>query len=85
MELRLNAMRTDRENALGAQETPTPGYWMLDASATFHLYDGPSGDVDLALIGSNLSDSVARNAISFTKDYVVAPGRSFRLMLHFMR
>lgn len=85
MELRLNTMRTGRQNALAAFETPTPGYWMVNAFATFHVYSGPEGDVDLSLSGTNLTDEVARNAISFTKDYLASPGRTFRLMLHILR
>jgi iron complex outermembrane receptor protein len=85
MELRFNTMRIDRQNALAAFETPTPGYWMVNAFATFHVYSGPSGDIDVSLSGTNLTDEVARNAISFTKDYLVLPGRTFRLMLHILR
>jgi iron complex outermembrane recepter protein len=85
MEFRINAMRTDRQNALAAFETQTPGFWMVNASATFHVYSGPEGDIDVSLSGTNLTDEISRNAISFTKDYVVAPGRNFRLMLHVLR
>ena len=57
----------------------------VDASATIHLFEGSGGDVDLVLTGTNLTDSVGRNAVSFTKDFVELPGRTFRLMLHFAR
>ena len=45
--------------------------------------DETVGDVDLVLSGTNLTDSVGRNAVSFTKDFVVLPGRTFRAVLHF--
>ena len=70
---------------IAAHETTTPGFTTVDASAVFHVYQGPEGDVDIALTGTNLTDSVQRNAVSFTKDFVLQPGRAFRLMLHFMR
>jgi hypothetical protein len=37
------------------------------------------------LTGTNLTDSVGRNHVSFTKDFVVLPGRTFRAMLRFAR
>ena len=36
-------------------------------------------------MGSNLTDSVQRNHISFVKDFTLQPGRTFHLMVHFMR
>jgi hypothetical protein len=37
------------------------------------------------LSGTNLTDPVQRNHVLFSKDYVVQPGRTFRLMLHILR
>ena len=85
MELRLRVLHAEEPDKIAAHETPTPGFTTLDASAIFHLYRGPEGDLDLALFGANLTDSVQRNHVSFTKDHVVQPGRTFRLMLHYMR
>ena len=85
MELRLDVLHANAQNKIAAHETTTPGFTTVDASAVFHVYQGPEGDVDIALTGTNLTDSVQRNAVSFTKDFVLQPGRAFRLMLHFMR
>ena len=63
------------QDKISANETPTDSFTTLDASATIHLFEGPAGDVDLVLIGTNLTDSVGRNAVSFTKDHVLLPGR----------
>ena len=73
------------QNKIEAHETPTDGYTSVDASAIFHVYRGDEGDVDVALIATNLTDEVERNHISFVKDFVLQPGRSFRLMVHYMR
>jgi hypothetical protein len=70
---------------VGLNDTPTDSFTTVDASATIHLFSGPAGDVDLVLSGTNLTDSVGRNAVSFTKDFVVLPGRTFRAVLHFAR
>ena len=35
---------------------------------------GTGGDLDIALIGNNLTDSVQRNHVSFNKDYRAAAG-----------
>ena len=85
LELKIGALFHGKQDKVAQNETPTDSYTTLDASATIHLYEGPGGDVDLVLTGSNLTDSVGRNHISFTKDFVQLPGRTFRLMLHFAR
>ena len=41
--------------------------------------------MDVALIGNNLTDSVERNHVSFVKDFWLQPGRTFRLVLHYLR
>jgi iron complex outermembrane receptor protein len=85
MELRLNVLRSEQQDKVEAHETPTPGFTNVDAVAVFHLFKGQSGDWDVALAGTNLTDAGERNASSFTKDHVLQPGRTFRLMLHFTR
>jgi hypothetical protein len=85
MELRASVLHANSQNKIDVHETPTPGFTSVDASAVFHVYRGPEGDFDVALVGTNLTDAVERNAVSFTKDHVLQPGRTFRLMLHFMR
>ena len=85
LELKISALHSFEQDEIAVNETPTKGFTTLDASATIHLFEGPGGDVDLVLSGTNLTNSVQRNHVSFTKDYVVLPGRTFRLMLHFLR
>jgi iron complex outermembrane receptor protein len=85
LELKIGALFHGEQDKVGVNETPTDSYTTLDASATIHLFEGPGGDVDLVLSGTNLTDSVGRNHVSFTKDFVELPGRTFRLMLHFAR
>lgn len=84
MELSFSVLRVSEQDKVADHETPTDGYTTLSASAVFHLYEGETGDLDLAVIGSNLTDSVQRNHVSFNKDFVLQPGRTFRLMLHFL-
>ncbi|HEY4265993.1 MAG TPA: TonB-dependent receptor [Micropepsaceae bacterium] len=84
VELRLSVLRADSQDKTDAHETPTPGFTNVDASAVFHVYRGQEGDFDVALVATNLTDAVERNAVSFTKDHVLQPGRAFRIMLHYM-
>ena len=84
-EAKIGALYNAEQDKVSANETTTDSFTTLDASATIHLFEGPIGDVDLVLIGTNLTDSVGRNAVSFTKDFVMLPGRTFRAVLHFAR
>jgi iron complex outermembrane receptor protein len=40
-----------------------------------------SPDIEIALVGRNLTDEEQRNAVSLNKDEVVLPGREVRLMI----
>jgi iron complex outermembrane receptor protein len=84
-EAKIGVLYNAEQDEVALNETPTESFTTLDASATIHLFSGPAGDVDLVLIGTNLTDSVGRNHVSFTKDHVVLPGATFRAMLHFAR
>lgn len=84
-DLRLRVRRVDEQDKIAANETPTDGYTTLDAAATFRAYEGDGGALDLSLIGVNLTDELARNHVSFTKDHVALPGRDVRLVLRFVR
>jgi iron complex outermembrane receptor protein len=81
--LEANLLRVDTQDKIESHETPTAGYTTLDASAIFHIFRGAQGDFDIALTGTNLTDSVQRNHISFVKDFWVQPGRTFRVLLHY--
>jgi iron complex outermembrane receptor protein len=85
MALRLSVLHADAQNKIEAHETPTPGYTNVDASATFHLVQGETGDWDLSVVGTNLTDARERNAVAFTKGFVLQPGRTFKVMLHYIR
>ena len=82
--LRAGVLRVEKQDKVEAHEPPTDGFTTVDASAVFHVYRGDQGDVDIALIGSNLTDSVQRNHVSFNKEFVLQPGRTFRLVLHYV-
>jgi len=85
VELKLGALYHGEQDKIAANETPTKADTTVDASATIHLYEGSGGDVDLVLSGTNLTDSVGRSAVSFTKVFVELAGRAFRLMLQLAR
>ncbi len=82
-EAEIGVLYNAEQDKVSVNETPTESFTTLNASATIHLFEGPVGDIDLVLIGTNLTDSVGRNAVSFTKDHVLLPGATFRAMLHF--
>jgi iron complex outermembrane receptor protein len=84
-EAEIGVLYNAEQDKVAANETTTDSFTTLDASATIHLFSGSAGDVDLVLVGTNLTDSVGRNAVSFTKDHVLLPGATFRAMLHFAR
>jgi iron complex outermembrane receptor protein len=83
MDLRVTVLHADSQTKIDVNETPTAGFTNVYASAVFHVYRGPEGDWDVALVGTNLTDARERNAVSFTKDHVLQPGRAFRVMLHY--
>jgi iron complex outermembrane receptor protein len=59
-------------------ETPTHGFTLVNASATWRPF---GRDRNIALIASanNIFDVTARRAASFTKDFVPLAGRDFRV------
>lgn len=59
-------------------ETPTDGYFMLDASLGWRFTAGATVH-DVILAGTNLGDELARNHVSFLKDVAPLPGRSVAL------
>jgi len=63
----------------GLFDTSTPGYISVDAQIAWRPV-ASNPNFELALIGRNLADEVARNAASFNKDRVVSPGRNIRLV-----
>ena len=70
------------QDDVAALETPTDGYTRLDAGVTWHAVKrADGGEINLSLIGRNLTDEEIRNAAAFNKDEVVLPGTDVRLVL----
>jgi iron complex outermembrane receptor protein len=80
----LRALRSDAQSDIAVQEIATGGFTMLDAVANYRLYEGDAGAMNLVFSASNILDQTARNHVSFNKDHVLLPGRSFRLVLDFI-
>ena len=64
----------------GAGDASTDGYTNLDVQLAWRPW-GDRHEVELALVGSNLTDSLQRNAAALNKDEVPMPGRSVRMLL----
>jgi iron complex outermembrane receptor protein len=69
-----------REDNLATAETPTAGFVSVDAQAMWRPFE-KSPDIEIALVGRNLTDRIQRNAVSLNKDEVILPGREIRLMI----
>lgn len=69
-----------REDNLATAETPTAGFVSVDAQAMWRPF-AKSPDIEIALVGRNLTDRVQRNAVSLNKDEVILPGREIRLLV----
>jgi iron complex outermembrane recepter protein len=72
------ARHTEEQDRVAEFETPTDRFTVLDASVGYRFF---AGDVVHALIlsGTNLTDELTRNHVSFLKDLVASPGRDVRL------
>jgi len=73
----LQVMQVGRQTDFGPFDTATPGYTDVSARVSWDVTPGWTFE----LSGHNLTDAVMRNAASFNKDVVVAPGRDIRLTL----
>jgi iron complex outermembrane receptor protein len=69
-----------RDDHLAEAETPTDSFVSVDAQAMWRPFE-KSPDIEIALVGRNLTDEEQRNAVSLNKDEVVLPGREVRLMI----
>lgn len=72
--------RAEEQDRVSARETPTDSHTLLNASASYRLFAGDTV-TDLVLRGTNLTDEVARNHVSFLKDDVPMPGRDVSLLV----
>jgi iron complex outermembrane receptor protein len=81
---RVGLLHAFAQNDIGAFElAPTPGYNLLKAevSRTMKFRNNPTGasQVTLGVVGNNLLNADIRNAASYTKYEVLAPGANVRL------
>ena len=68
----------DAQNRVGAFETPTDSFTMVNASVAWHPLEGNDNITFVAQV-DNIFDVEGRNAASFTRDFVPMPGRNFKL------
>ncbi len=71
--------RTAEQTRVTPLENETPGYTMIDASASYRLFSGRLIH-EVILKGTNLTDEEARSHVSFLKDLAPYPGRELQLM-----
>jgi iron complex outermembrane receptor protein len=75
---RLEVEKVSAQHKTAPNETPTPGYTMVNASLDWHPFSA-NPDLTLSLQGNNLFDVNARRASSDLKDYAPLAGRDIRL------
>jgi iron complex outermembrane receptor protein len=75
---RLEVERTFTQNRVAPNETPTPGFTLVNASLDWHPISAKP-DLTLSLQGNNLFDVNARRHASLLKDYAPLAGRDIRL------
>ncbi|MEY4269458.1 MAG: hypothetical protein RLZZ58_674 [Pseudomonadota bacterium] len=78
LDIRAEVEWTDRQARVAAFESPTGGFTIVNASASWHPLSNRD-DLTLSLAANNIFDVVARRHASFTKDYVPLAGRDIRL------
>ncbi len=71
----LGATRTNRQDKVAQDETPTADFTLVDAHASRHFDAGNLG-WEVFADATNLTNQVARVHTSFLKDAVMLPGRS---------
>jgi iron complex outermembrane receptor protein len=75
---RLEIERAWAQHRIAPNETPTPGYTMVNASLDWHPF-AANPELTLSLQGNNLFDVDARRATSVLKDFAPLAGRDIRL------
>lgn len=80
---RVGVLYAFRQNDLGAFETETAGYTLLNAELHYMLPQTftRGAPIELSLIGENLLNDDVRNHVSFKKDGMLLPGRDVRLVV----
>ncbi|MCZ8315569.1 TonB-dependent receptor [Phreatobacter sp.] len=78
---RVTLLHAFAQNQTAAEETPTPGYNLLNAEISYRMNLKPGSgaqSLTFGLVGTNLLDADIRNHVSFKKDEVLMPGRGVR-------
>jgi len=78
LDLRGEVEWSDDQTRTAAFETPTDGFTLVNASATWRPF-GKDRNIALIASANNIFDVTARRAASFTKDFVPLAGRDFRV------
>jgi iron complex outermembrane receptor protein len=75
---RIEVERASAQRKVAPNETPTPGYTMVNASFDWHPF-AANPELTLSLTGNNLFDVNARRHSSDLKDFAPLAGRDIRL------
>ena len=76
---RFGFLRTQAQDAVSDNETPTSGFTFLNATFTLDLSPWFARvPVEFVVQGTNLLNQKGRNVVSFTADEVLLPGRNVR-------
>lgn len=75
---RLEVEHVTAQNKVAPEETPTPGYTMVNAALDWHPF-AANPELTLSLAANNIFDVVARRHASDLKDYAPLAGRDIRL------
>ncbi|MBS0242871.1 MAG: TonB-dependent receptor [Proteobacteria bacterium] len=80
---RVDLLEAFKHTEVAPNETPTDGYTLLNAEASYTLKLAQDGglatELTIGVKGENLLDEDMRNSASFKKDEVLLPGRNIRL------
>jgi iron complex outermembrane recepter protein len=82
LDLRSEVEWADNQNRNGFAETPTKGFTVTNASATWRPW-GKTRNISLIAAANNIFDVTVRRAASFTKDFAPLAGRDFRVSARF--
>lgn len=75
---RVEIERTSSQHDIAPNETPTPGFTLVNASADWHVF-AEHPELTLSLTANNIFDVEARRHSSDLKDYAPLAGRDIRL------
>ena len=75
---RAEVRRTQAQGRVSEFEAPTDAYTFINATVSYRIFGGSRTVTDLLLRGTNLTDSLGRNHVSYLKDVVPLPGRDVR-------